>query len=127
GLAQLHLDRVHAGPTQLQVGRVAGRVLGLEREVERPAAVIAGGEEVERELGLAEHGAEVPAFDRGLEARPGAHGLVRGGADSEAGGARRLPPDPEAKREVPADGDPGRLAGEPEAWCVRMRVGRAGP
>ena len=87
----------------------------MEREGERPAAVILGGEGVERELGLAEHRAQGPAFERGLEAGPRAHGLVRRGAHDEAGRSRRLAPDLEAEREVAADCDPGRLAGEHEA------------
>ena len=79
-LAQLDLERVHAGAAQLQADRLARPVVGLEREGERPAAALGGGEEVEREIGLAEHRAQVPAFERGLEAGPRAHGFVRGGA-----------------------------------------------
>ncbi len=101
-------------------------VLGLEREGERPAAVLAGGEGVERELGLAEHGAQIPAFERSLEAGPRAHGLVRRGAHDEAGSSRRLTANLEAQREVAADRDPGRLAGEHQARRVRRGVGRRG-
>ena len=39
----------------------------------------------------AEHRAQVPAFERGLEAGPRAHGLVRRGAHDEAGRSRRRP------------------------------------
>ena len=126
GLAQLHLDRVHAGAAQLEACRLARCVVGLKREGERPAAVLAGGEGVERELGLAQHRAQVPAFERGLEAGPRAHGLVCRGAHDEAGGRRRLAANLEAQREVAADRDPGRLTGEHEARRVRRGVGRRG-